>query len=316
MKISVIESPRNIVIREASLPVIGDEEVLVRLEGTGLCASNLPVWEGREWFKYPFEPGAPGHEGFGVVADLGAGAANLSPGDRVAMLSYHAFAEYDKAPVSDVVKLPSFLRDKPFPGEPAACAVNVFKRCDVGEGQNVVVIGAGYLGCLLIQLLKNAGAHVIAVSRRKTALDYATGAGADEVVSFENFYDALNTLKKMAPDGFPRVVEAAGAQAAVDLATAIIGIRGKLIIAGYHQDGLRNVDMQQWNWKGIDVINAHERDPQTYIRGLKEAVELTEKNILQPEKYITHFIEFEKINDAFSLLKNRPENFLKAVITY
>jgi threonine dehydrogenase-like Zn-dependent dehydrogenase len=316
MKISVIESPRNIVIKEANLPAIGDEEVLVRLEGTGLCASNLPVWEGREWFRYPFEPGAPGHEGFGVVADLGAGAADFSPGERVALLSYHAFAEYDKAPVSDVVKLPSFLRDKPFPGEPAACAVNVFKRCDVSNGQVVAVIGAGYLGCLLIQLLKNAGAHIVAISRRKTSLDYAVYAGADEVVSFENYHNALDTLKKMAPDGFPRVVEAAGAQAAVDLATAIIGIRGKLIIAGYHQDGLRNVDMQQWNWKGIDVINAHERDPRTYIQGLKEAVELTEKNILQPEKYITHFIEFEKINNAFSLLKNRPENFLKAVITY
>jgi threonine dehydrogenase-like Zn-dependent dehydrogenase len=165
-------------------------------------------------------------------------------------------------------------------------------------------------------LLKNAGAYVIAVSRRKTALDYAISAGADEVVSFGSFYEALNILKKIAPDGFPRVVEAAGAQVSVDLATAIIGIRGKLIIAGYHQDGLRNIDMQQWNWKGIDVINAHERDPRNYVEGLKEAVELTERNILQPEKFITHFVEFENINNAFSLLKNRPENFIKAVITY
>jgi threonine dehydrogenase-like Zn-dependent dehydrogenase len=74
--------------------------------------------------------------------------------------------------------------------------------------------------------------------------------------------------------------------------------------------------MQVWNWKGIDVINAHERDQNIYIEGLREAVRLTEQKVLQPEKYITHYIDFTEINEAFKLLHNRPENFLKAVITY
>ncbi len=74
--------------------------------------------------------------------------------------------------------------------------------------------------------------------------------------------------------------------------------------------------MQLWNWKGIDVINAHERDSQTYIDAMTEAIDLTSKGFLQPQKYITHFIELQDINEAFRLLKERPENFLKAVITY
>jgi D-arabinose 1-dehydrogenase-like Zn-dependent alcohol dehydrogenase len=62
METSVIEAPKKIRIVHAPLPEPGAEEVLVKLGGTGVCVSNLPVWEGRPWFSYPFEPGAPGHE--------------------------------------------------------------------------------------------------------------------------------------------------------------------------------------------------------------------------------------------------------------
>lgn len=316
MKISVIESPCNIVLRDADLPEVGDHDVLVRLDGTGVCASNLPVWEGREWFKYPFEPGAPGHEGYGTVAAVGSKADGFSSGDRVALLSYHAYAEYDKAPVTEVVKLPPQLQNTPFPGEPAACAVNIFNRSDVSAGQTVLIIGAGFLGCLLIQLFKNEGAKVIVVSRRETSLTYAQAAGADHLIKWDDFWSVAGQIRGLCPDGVPRVIEATGLQPAIDLATEVIAVRGRLMIAGYHQDGARTINMQQWNWKGIDVINAHEREPQVYIDGLKQAVSYAGKNILNPEKYITHYIKFDDINEAFRLLKTRPENFLKAVITY
>lgn len=312
----MIESPRNIVLKDAALPEIGDHDVLVRLDGTGVCASNLPVWEGREWFSYPFEPGAPGHEGYGTVAALGSKAEGFKAGDRVALLSYHAYAEYDKAPESEVVKLPPSLKDTPFPGEPAACAVNVFIRSEVSPGQTILIIGAGFLGCLLIQLLKNEGARVIVVSRRETSLNYAQAAGADHLIKWDDFWSAAGQIKSLCTEGVPGIIEATGMQQAIDLATEVIAVRGRLIIAGYHQDGARSVNMQQWNWKGIDVINAHERDPKVYIKGLKKAVSYAGKNILNPEKYITHYIRFNDINEAFRLLKTRPENFLKAVITY
>lgn len=316
MKTSVIESPLNFVIRETDSPDVGNDDVLVRLEGTGVCASNLPVWEGRQWFTYPLEPGAPGHEGYGIVAAVGADVSDLIPGDKVAMISFHAFAEYDKAAVSNVVKLPDSINGKPFPGEPAACAVNVFKRSDIRKGQRVLVIGAGYLGCLVVQLAKNEGAEVAVVSRRKTSLDYASLAGADHLIGFDDYYRTIEKIRSVFPDNINRVIEATGVQSSIDLATEVIDVRGKLVIAGYHQDGLRNVNMQVWNWKGIDVINAHERDPKIYIDGMKEAISYAERDVLQPERFITHRVEFSEINNAFRLLKGRPENFLKAVITY
>jgi threonine dehydrogenase-like Zn-dependent dehydrogenase len=237
-------------------------------------------------------------------------------GDRVALLSYHAYAQYDKTHISNVVKLPDSLDGKPFPGEPLACAVNIIQRSAIQENQTVVVIGAGFIGCLLIQLLKHTGAEVIAVSRRTSSLDFAELSGADHLIRFNEVWRAKDEILKFAPGGVQRVIEATGVQSGLDLATEIISEYGRLIIAGYHQDGIRNINMQQWNWKAIDVINAHERDPQKYISGLKDAIQLTEKGILRPGELITHQFDFRDINKAFDFLEHKPEGFLKGVIVY
>src|SRR5206468_4320284 len=103
---------------------LGANEVRVRMEGCGVCGSNLAPWEGRPWFTYPFEIGAPGHEGWGEVEEIGEGVAKVKVGERVAALSYHAFAESDVADESNVVLLPQSLKKKPFPGEALGCAFN------------------------------------------------------------------------------------------------------------------------------------------------------------------------------------------------
>lgn len=314
MLASVIESPQKIVLREALIPKIGNEDVLVKIKGSGLCASNLPVWEGREWFKYPLEPGSPGHEGYGTVAAIGSMVTNFNIGDKVAFLSGHAYAEYDKAHESQVVKIPFNIDEIPFPAEPLGCAVNVFNRSNISIGQTVVVIGTGFLGCLLIQLIRNAGAKVIAVSRRTSSLDFASTAGANNLVPLEDVYNTIKQINSIESGGIPIVIEACGTQSAIDIATEIISIRGRIVVAGYHQDGLRTVNFQKWNWKGIDIINAHERDEKVYIKGIKEAIRLTEEGILQPQKFITNIFSLKQINTAFKFLKERPEGFQKAVI--
>src|SRR5690606_26368643 len=90
-------------------PEPGPREVRIRMEGCGLCASGIPVWEGRPWFHYPLEPGHPGHEGYGRVDLAGAEVTTLAVGDRVTGLMYHAFAEYDVANETDLIKIPDEL---------------------------------------------------------------------------------------------------------------------------------------------------------------------------------------------------------------
>ena len=157
-------------------------QVRVRLEGCGVCASNLPVWQGRPYFTYPFEPGAPGHEAWGRIDTVGRDVRHFHAGDRVALLSYHAYAEYDVVPAEQVVVLPRELDGPPFPAEPLACAVNVFRRCGIARGSRVAIVGVGFLGSLLVCLAARAGAEVMAISRRPFALDAARRCGARHTI--------------------------------------------------------------------------------------------------------------------------------------
>src|SRR5947209_13798405 len=109
MRAAVLTGAGKYMIRNAPLPEPGPGQVRVRLEGCGVCASNLTPWEGPEWMQFPTEPGALGHEGWGVVDALGDGVEDVAVGNRVAMLSGKAYAEHDLADASQLVKLPASL---------------------------------------------------------------------------------------------------------------------------------------------------------------------------------------------------------------
>ena len=231
---AVITSPQHVDIKEVALPVPQAGQVRLRLEGCGLCASNIPVWEGREWFSYPIEAGNPGHEGWGVVDAVGEGVTNLAVGDRVAALSYHAYAEYDLADADKVVKLPAELANQPFPGEPLGCAMNIFRRSNIEAGQTVAILGIGFLGALLVQLAKHAGARVIAISQREYSLDIAKQCGADEVVKMDDHYQIIEKVKTLTDGTFcERVIECTGKEWPLNLAGELTAERGRLIIAGF-----------------------------------------------------------------------------------
>ena len=83
MHTAVIVAPRTVELRRESAPEPRAKEVRVHLEGTGVCASSLPVWQGRPWFTYPLDPGAPGHEAWGTIDAVGASVGHVKIGDRV-----------------------------------------------------------------------------------------------------------------------------------------------------------------------------------------------------------------------------------------
>lgn len=315
MRSAVIEAPRRVDIRDTPMPEPASAEVLIRLEGSGVCASNLPVWEGREWFDYPQPAGGPGHEGWGTIAALGPNVGNVAIGDRVAALSYRAYADYDTAAADAVVVLPDALTDVAFPGEPLGCAMNIFRRSDISAGQTVAIVGIGFLGALLTQLASNAGAQVIAISRRPFALDVARNAGADELIPMDDHKRIIEQVKQLTGgEGCDRVIEAVGLQWPLDLAAELTRIRGRLVIAGYHQDGPRQVNMQLWNWRGLDVINAHERDPGMYVQGIRDAVDAVLSGALDPESLYTHRFPLDELGGALQATHDRPDGFLKALV--
>lgn len=314
MKAALCEAPQKFVLCEASLRAPQGNEVLISLEGCGVCGSNYAVWEGRSWFTYPLEVGAPGHEGWGRVEEAGSLVESLKKGDRVAFISGNAFAQYAIVNESCCVKLPCELDSIPFPGEPLGCAMNVFERSDIQKGHTVAIIGAGFLGALLVALSVNAGAKVIALSRRKYALEIVRNLGA-LTTEINGCFETVEKVKKICgEDGCDRVIEATGFQLPLDIASELIKVRGKLIIAGYHQDGTRTVNMQLWNWRGIDVINAHERDNSRYVSGMKLGAEAVLNKKIDLVPLITHSFKIDDLNKAFELMRERPRGFLKSVV--
>jgi threonine dehydrogenase-like Zn-dependent dehydrogenase len=259
MRAAALAAPGRASVGEVPMPK-GD--VLVRVKGCGVCASSLPLWEGRPWFTYPLEPGAPGHEAWGETED----------GRRVAFLTAHGFAEWAAVDESTLVELPF---DGPFPGEALACAVNVVKRARIEPGALVAIVGMGFLGSAIGQLV-----------------------------------DAVEVRRGDAPSGmFDCVIECAGTQSALDTASRLVATGGRLVLAGFHQDGPRTVDVQSWNWRGIDVVNAHERDPQAYVDAMREALWL-----FDVERLVTHRFPLDRLGDAFEAARTRPPGFVKAVV--
>ncbi len=317
MRAVVITAPRTCEVRCIDTPRPAADQVLVRVEGCGVCGSNLPLWEGRSWFSYPAPPGNPGHEGWGRVAAVGEDVRSVAVGSRVAFLSDRAFAEYDVAAASSIVELPRPLDTTDVPGEPLGCAMNIWRRSASEPGQTIAVIGVGFLGALLIQLAARAGARVIAISQRPFSLELARRMGAAAALELGDDDGPIvaRVLELTGGEGVDRAIELVGLQRPLDLAAKLCRVRGRLVIGGFHQDGPRQVDMFLWNWRGLDVINAHEREPAAYVSGIRAAVSGVLHGGLDPKPLYTHRLDLDRAGEAFELLRLRPAGFVKALVT-
>jgi threonine dehydrogenase-like Zn-dependent dehydrogenase len=315
MLAAVFEQPHDLSVRSTDTPKPGPGEVLLALEGTGVCASNLPLWEGAPWFSYPMAPGTGGHEGWGVVTQLGDGVDPALAGKRVAALSYKAYAERDVARAEHLVVLPEALGGQPFPGEALGCAMNIFARSQIEPGQTVAILGIGFLGAILTRLAAHAGARVIAISRRAHSLEVARSHGASELIPMDDHRGIIERVAALTKGRFcERVIEATGKSWPLDLAAELTSEGGRMMIAGYHQDGPRQINMQLWNYRGFDVINAHERDPQVSLRGMRAAVAAILEGVLDPRPLYTHSFALADIASAFLATEARPDGFMKALV--
>jgi threonine dehydrogenase-like Zn-dependent dehydrogenase len=315
MRAASISEPGKISIREVAVPDPAPDQIRIRVEGCGVCGSNLGPWQGLPWLQYPLSPGDSGHEAWGTIDAVGKNVRHLSEGDRVAALSYRAYAEYDVADARHVLSIPSQLGERAFPGEALACAMNIFERSRISAGQDVAIIGVGFLGALLTRLCSNAGARVIAISRRDFALNLAHDLGAEHTIAMDDHVEIIERVRELTGGAFcDRVIEAVGKQWPLDLAAELTKTRGLLVVAGYHQDGPRQVNMQLWNWRGIDVVNAHERDEAVYVAGMQRALSAVLSGAINPEPLYTHRFRLEELDRALDATATRPAGFLKALV--
>jgi threonine dehydrogenase-like Zn-dependent dehydrogenase len=303
-----LSAPREPRVVELDRPPPGPGHVLVKVLACGVCGSDLNAWRGVEGIEFPLAPGLPGHEVWGEVTEVGVDVAQLAPGQRVTGMMQAGYAQYALAAAGDLVALPPALAEAPLLGEPLACAANVVRRVGWQPGLEVAVVGFGYIAALIVQqLFAGHSASWIAISRRPESRALAEQLGAAATYPFE-------AVPNNQWDRYPIVIEATGVQQALDYATWLTAYGGRLVIAGYHADGPRTVNMQSWNWKGIDVVNAHERKPEVYVRGLHEAIERVLEHHLNASTLVSHRWPLSELGTALSTADARPRDYVKGLV--
>ncbi len=309
MRAMCVTGPGQATIRDVADLTPDAGQVLVRIGACGVCASDLNAWRGVAGVEYPLAAGSPGHEAWGTIVALGDGLDRhpLAVGDTVTGLMWNGFAEFCLADAEHLIALPPDLTAAPFLGEPLACAINVVRRAAVRPGDRLAIVGFGYLAALIVQVLPRDHGGWIAIARRADSRALALSLGAEAVFDFADVPAHLW-------DSFPIVVEASGVQPTLDYATWLTGYGGRLVIAGYHADGPRVVNMQTWNWKGIDVVNAHERQAAVYLSALRAGLDLVSTRALNLGGLITHVFALDEAADAFAIGQTRPAGFVKAIV--
>jgi 2-desacetyl-2-hydroxyethyl bacteriochlorophyllide A dehydrogenase len=301
MKQSVLIAPRRSKIEDVELPQLSADGVLVRVRASGICASELHSWDDGHGAPYPL-----GHEVAGQVVAVGPEVKTFQPGDRVTGLFHKGFSDYAATSVDRVLPIPANLRYEDAFGEPLACAMSAARRTKVELGDRVAIVGQGFMGLLILQLIRLKGpAEIVGIDLREDARRMSLKLGADRAVSREEA-DSLGD--------FDVVIEATGQPDGLSLAIKLVRLHGVMAILGYHQGGPRSVDMQLWNYKSIEVLNAHERRNDYRMDSMRRALDLAAAGRIDLSALASHSFSIDQIDDAFGALASKPAGFVKSVM--
>ncbi len=303
-RVAEVSGPRKLSVREQAFAPPSVGQVLVKVSQVGICASELADWrDGPAAGDPPIEVG---HEPFGTVHSVGAGVEGLEPGQPVTGRLVPSLADYVYADPADVVAVPDGV-DRVL-GEPLGCVVEGYRRAVPGPGARTVVVGLGFMGLVMVQLLAaSPTAAVWAVDPRPDARDVARRTGATRTLAPDD--PALHG------EAFELVVEASGTQPGLDQATRLAAEQGTVSILGFHQAPSRAVDVRTWNWKALDVVNAHVRDRHRLAASTAAALRLLAAGRLWTSDLVTHSYPLEQAGAAFEALEGKPPGFVKAVVT-
>ena len=236
MRAVVFPEPNRLVIQEREIPLVGENDVLVKVHACGVCGTDAHIFHGEHIVKFPL---VPGHEFSGEVLEVGSKVLNVRVGDRVTVdpnivdgtcffcrrgeihlcenltavgVNFDGgFAEYCVLPGVQAYSVPeSVSMDEAAMAEPIACCIHGIDGANVSPGSVVVILGAGSIGLILLQLARTAGAGRIIVSEpdpKKRGLAARFGA---EVVLDPGRDDVLAAVVGETRVGADVVIESAG----------------------------------------------------------------------------------------------------------
>lgn len=340
MKGIFVEKVNETSIREIPKPIIEDKEVLIKVEYVGICGSDFHVYKGMHAFRKP--PVILGHEVTGTVVEIGDKVTKIKIGDKVTVLpqiscntckmcmeSLHqhcenkivpgtdkwigSFVEYFNAHEDVVFKLDDNIGLKTgVLVEPLAVAVHALNKIPKNHRKNLLILGSGTIGILTLVVAKNMGFEKVITT---DVVDYNLEAArinkADRTINAlnENIEDIIK--EEFGEDLASAVVITAGAPNILEQAINNVGVARTIVYISMITKPL-TFDTYPIVYKEIDLVGSL-----TYNQGdFVEAIELLRGNPESFEKLITHSYDIDHVQDAFEMMDNRKEGFIKVLVKF
>jgi len=254
MKAAVLKAVRQISVEDVPTPEIEPSDVLIHVKACGICPADVQKYNGSRNLKFPR---ILGHEFSGAIAAVGGDVSGLDVGqDVTADADFYCrrchycrlgignlclnpkaysggFAEYVKVPYQNVFPLPGNISfEEATLSEPLACCIHGFHKLRLEMGDHVVIIGAGPMGLMLLQLLKMAGASAIVTEMISERRKLASDLGADATID-PNMEDPVAAVKKLTDGrGAEGVVVATGSVRAIESGVQMAAKLGRVVIFG------------------------------------------------------------------------------------
>jgi 2-desacetyl-2-hydroxyethyl bacteriochlorophyllide A dehydrogenase len=316
--------PRELDIRTIDLPEPGPGEALVEVSVCGICTWDLFIYSGgfQNHRAFPFYFG---HEGIGRVVRCGPGV-DIPDGKRVALreskrigqLGGGHMAEYALQEARSLVFLPEDeVPDHQFMVEPAACCVNAAKISPVRPGERVALVGAGYMGAVLLQLLALSPAREIAVfERRPESLDYAAGLVSDTPIRIVDVREKPARESWVETEGsFDLVIEATGVEAGFRLADSLVRPGGRFVIFSWQHEPFE-FDFGTWHERGLTVHNSSPGESWNFTACFEAARDLIDAGRIDQSELITHVARPEHAKELYQHGLAKTDGYIKGVIRW
>jgi len=296
--------PGHIEIADVARPTPRAEEVLVETRAVSICnQTDVRTYNGVQT-TYPLEPGAPGREGAGVVAEVGEKVTGFKVGDPVVMTGARLYAEYSiRSPKELIALKPGTSLVEAAPLGLAGCVLAALKRLPSMRGRSVVVTGLGPAGLFTVQAARNAGARqIIALDIRSNHFELARSLGAT-TSAFANNREVVKTCRET-PAEFG--VDCSGSPQAVSL---LYGMCTTVLAFGTVQETVR-IDIP--SRRAVTLFNGYLTDEERW-EGLDAAVKLFQRNKILTRPLISQTMLLEEY--PLAMQKVRRGEVLKLVLT-
>jgi threonine dehydrogenase-like Zn-dependent dehydrogenase len=347
---ALVVGKKQIEFVEEDLPALGEHDVLLKVISVGICHTDLPTYlgtVGRKMSKYGFSrvsagaephfPAPSGHEPVCVVAEVGKSVTEYKVGDYIAGMGFGAYATYMIISESDpkFVKLPEMSKDKRYClAEPLGCIVNIVKEASCKYGQNIAVVGCGFMGLMAIAGLRKSGAkHLVAIDLLENKLEVAKKFGATDTINPRN--DSVDDRAYELTDGrfFDVIVEITGSLRGLDTAASIIkephvnglpafegsyqGV-GKILIPsvyGSQETFPISLGFNLMSRTPI-LVSTHPTFAERPRDNMREGVASYVDDRLPLDQFITHEVKFADLTKAFEMLEHAPADYIKGIVTF